>query len=423
MNETVDIIELIQNKFDGKRFSYQEIYSLMDQISYTRFHQRNTSNFTPAGQVKGFTNEEIYYLIKKLTQSRAKLHFPGVAADVTCMEDAVGAVVPLIVVPIVAAAGFKVPKHESSINLSMGGTADIMEVLAPVRFARGHIAQVVGKAGGCIVREEDEFVPAADILNNNETFLPASQTEKMLVSLVAHNVSSGVNHLVVDLPYGEYGRFGDLPAAEKFKHALISLAEQFHIQTHVSIHKAPEIAGFGIGPALAARDVMRILEQADLRSSELEKHAVTLAGTLLDLCLGDPHTHMSLKKRINVEFGAGIKWAAYILRSGHALNTMKEIIKTQGGDPKISSGELKPGKFSFDILAEHNTTLTGINTRNAFIIAKILGAPRYKKSGIYVYHKKGDNIQQGTILATLYSEHEYNLSEAKDSLRNFPIYS
>ena len=62
-----------------------------------------------------------------------------------------------------------------------------------------------------------------------------------------------------------------------------------------------------------------------------------------------------------------------------------------------------------------------VNSRNASVIAKILGAPKMKRSGIYLDKKIGEKTVKGEPIFTLFSENEYNIKEAKDSLAHFPI--
>ena len=62
-----------------------------------------------------------------------------------------------------------------------------------------------------------------------------------------------------------------------------------------------------------------------------------------------------------------------------------------------------------------------LNCRNITSIAKILGAPQQKGSGIYLNKKIDDKIAKGETLYTLFSENVYNLKEGKQSLVNFPI--
>ncbi|MBU3978108.1 hypothetical protein KKE68_00205 [Patescibacteria group bacterium] len=236
---------------------------------------------------------------------------------------------------------------------------------------------------------------------------------------MAKKIAFGSNHIVIDLPYGEDVKVHRVSDAEILKRKFVYIASKFNVKLHVHIHKIQEPAGRGLGPLLEAKEALKILEQQQDRALDLENRSVHLAGLLLDLCLED--SGVLLKKRISKEFGTGEKWAQYILASGHALKKMKEIIKAQGGNPNITSEKLKPGKFSFEVIAKKECLVNRVKSKNATIIAKILGAPSQKSSGIYLNKKIGEHAGKGSPLYTLYSDNNYNLKEAIDSLNNFPI--
>ena len=59
--------------------------------------------------------------------------------------------VSLIIVPIVAAAGLMIPKTSTRAITSPSGTADSMEVLAPIAFTSDDLKQLITKEKACIV--------------------------------------------------------------------------------------------------------------------------------------------------------------------------------------------------------------------------------------------------------------------------------
>ena len=197
------------------------------------------------------------------------------------------------------------------------------------------------------------------------------------------------------------------------------LAKLFEIKIKVLIHKTNEPAEKGIGPVLETREALRVLEQTKDRPLDLELRSINLAGNLLDLCLVDSATN--LQREIKEKHGNGIGWATHLLQQGDALQKMKEIIKAQGGNDTITSHDLKPGKHHFKVLAERHGTIENINSRNLTVIAKILGAPTQKGAGIYLNKKIREKVVKGELIYTLYSEKEYNLKEAKDSLKNLEL--
>lgn len=414
-------LNAIRKKLVGKKLTYPEILAIMDQISKEKLGNVLTTYFAASGYAEGFSNQEIYFLTKAMVATGERLHFKGIVADKHSIGGVPGTRTTLIVVPIVAAAGFKIPKSSSRAITTPGGTADDMEVLAPVEFTKKQIYALVAKTNACIVWGGSvNIAPADDILIQVEEPLSFESYDKILVSIMAKKVAFGSNHLVVDLPYGEMVKVHRIKDAEVLKQKFIDLAEKFKIKTKVLIHRTDEPAGRGIGPVLETRDALRVLEQTTERPLDLEVRSLNLAGTLLDLCLKD--SPQSQRVEIAKTYGNGIGWATHLLHSGAAMAKMKEIIKAQGGNPHIESADLKPGKHSVTVKANKGGTVRKMNIKNATIIAKILGAPKHKRAGIYFYKKTNEIVAKGESLCTLYSDTVYNLKEAKDSLQLIPIF-
>ena len=413
-------IEAIQKKLVGKKLTYKEIYAIMDEISHQRLGDILTTYFAASGYSKGFTNEEIYFLTKAMVDTGDTLKFKGIVADKHSVGGVPGTRTTLVVVPIVAAAGFTIPKSSSRAITTPGGTADDMEVLAPVTFSKQEIYKIVRKTNACIVWGGSvDIAPADDELIKVEEPLHYESYDKFLVSIMAKKIAFGATHLVIDLPYGEYVKVHKAEDAEVIKEKFEYLARKFSIKIHVNIHRVGEPAGRGLGPLLEVREALKVLEQTDDRPLDLEKRVVSLAGILLDLCLKD--SSLSLKEKIRKEYGSGLAWAKYLLASRKALKKLREIIAAQGGKSDIISDELIPGKFSYPVLAKKSKPVKAINSRNATALAKILGAPNQKKSGLYLNKKIGEFTIEDEPMFTLYSESQYNLKEAKDSLDLFPV--
>ncbi len=413
-------LEAIQKKLIGKRLNYQEIFAIMDQIAHEKLGQILTTYFAASGYSKGFSNDEIYSLTKAMIETGESLNFKGIVADKHSIGGVPGTRTTMIVVPIVASAGFTIPKSSSRAITSPGGTADDMEVLCPVTFDKEAIYRIVAKTNACIVWGGGvDIAPADDELIKVEEPLLLESYDKILVSIMAKKVAFGSNHVVIDLPYGDHVKVHNLADAELLKRKFEYLAGRFDVKMFVNVHKTEEPAGRGLGPLLETREALKVLEQGEDRPLDLEKRSLFLAGTLLDLCLED--ASQKLQDQIKEEFGGGMQWAASILATGHALKKMREIIKAQGGNSVIMSKDLRPGKYSYEVIAEKADVVKKIDSKNASMLAKVLGAPIQKKSGIYLHKKIGEEFVKNEPLYTLYSESEYNLKEAKDSLSTFPV--
>lgn len=416
-----DALNAIRKKLVGKTLNYKEIYSIMDQIAKEKLGQVLTTYFAASGYTQGFSNQELYYLTKAMVETGEKLHFKGIVADKHSIGGVPGTRTTLIVVPIIAAAGFLIPKS-SSRAITTSGTADDMEVLAPVILTKEKILKIVKKIKACIVWGGNfNIAPADDVIINVEKELMFESFDKIIISIMSKKIAFGSTHVVIDVPYGNTLKVTHLKDAEILKSKFEYIANKFNIKIRVLIHRTDQPIGRGIGPLLETKDALKVLEQTSDRPYDLEVRSITLAGNLLELCLKD--SSIKLQKHVKDTYGNCMGWAKKILENGSALRKMKEIIFEQGGDPKIDSGKLIPGKFTYEVKAEKDCVIKNINSKNLTLSIKALGAPLQKKAGIYLNRKEGEVVKKSDSICTLYSENVYNLSEGKETMRQYPIFS
>jgi AMP phosphorylase len=420
MNEEDLALNAVRKKLLGNSLNYREIYAIMDQISRRKFSNILTTYFAASGYSEGFSNQELYYLTKAMVETGKKLEFKGIVADKHSIGGVPGTRTTPIVVAIVAAAGFKIPKSSSRAITTPDGTADDMEVLAPVELTEKQIYEVVNKTNGCIVWGGSfKIAPADDIIIQVEKPLMFESFDKILVSIMAKKIAFGSNHVVIDVPYGKNVKVHNLKDAEYIKSKFLFLAKEFKINMRVIIHKTDEPAGRGIGPTLEIREALKILEQTKDRPLDLEIRALNLSANLLEICLED--SPEELQKSIKEIYGSAYGWALDLLQSGRALEKLKQIIDAQGGNPNVKSEDLKLGQYTLEEKADKAGKVSELNSKNITSIAKILGAPKQKGAGIYLNKKIGESFAKGEVLYTLFSQNVYNLKEGKDSLVNFPI--
>lgn len=412
--QSQEALNAIKKKLLGKKLTYQEIFSLMDEVSHQRLGPILTTYFVAAGFKEGFSNDELYHLTRAMVETGTKLHFTGIVADKHSTGGLAGTRTTMILVPIVAAAGFTIPKNSSRAITTPAGTADTMEVLSPVTFTPAEIEKIVKKTGGCIVWGGHlGLAPADDIIIQIEAPLAFESFDKIIVSIMAKKVASGANHLILDLPVGETLKIKHFKDAEVIAEKFKFLAKKFKIKVTIDINQTLEPAGHGVGPALEAQDVLKVLEQKPDRPFVLEAKALRLTGKLLDLCLGD------IKKKTKEN---GEELARKILQSGKALSKMREIIKAQKGNPDVGVDDIHLGEFKYEVPSGKKGIVTAFNNQDLTVVAKILGCPEDKRAGIYLERRIDERVDKSDILCILYSSDKWRLKEASETLKNVPIY-
>jgi AMP phosphorylase len=411
----IEAIKAIQKKLLGKKLTYHEIYSIMDEIAHQRLSDILTTYFVAASFKEGYSPLELYHFTKAMVETGNKLHFEGIVADKHSTGGVAGARTTMIIVPIIASAGFKIPKISSRAITSPAGTADVMEVLAEVNFTPKQIEKIVNDTGGCVAWNGHlGIAPADDIIIKVEEPLSFESFDKIIISIMAKKIASSTTHLVLDIPVGKTMKIRHFSDAEKVAQKFKMLGDKFNIKIVTDVNETLEPPGRGVGPALEARDVLFILEQKKDRPLKLEAKALRLAGKLLDLCYKD--------SKKTPPPGGGEEEAKRLLTEGVALKKFKEIILSQKGDNQISSETIKLSPHKIEIHSPLSGKIKDINNYNLNTVAKVLGAPNDKRAGIYLLKKLDEKVDKKESMFILYSSDKYSLKEAEVTLKNFPIY-
>lgn len=407
-------IEAIRKKLTGKALSYREIFTVMDEIANQRLGPVLTTYFAAAGFQQGFSEDELYSLTKAMVETGDKLHFDGIVADKHSTGGVAGTRTTMVIVPIIAAAGYKIPKTSSRAITSAAGTGDTMEVLAKVTFNVKQIERMVAKVGGCIVWGGHlGIAPADDIIIQVEEPLAFESFDKVIVSIMAKKIASGATHLILDIPVGPYMKIRRFKDAELIADKFNKLGKKFNIKMVADVNQTRQPAGRGVGPILECRDVFQILEQEKERPYALEAKAVRLAGRLLDLIFEDTGRAKE----------SGEEVAREMLVSGKALSKMHEIIKVQEGNPDVGSSTLKPGKHVLEVKSHVKGKAVKIENQQTNTLARILGSPTDHAAGIYLQTRLDEEVSKGDVLFTMYSSDKWRLEEAKQTLSHMPVYT
>lgn len=292
-----------------------------------------------------------------------------------------------IVVAIVAAAGHLIPKTSSRAITSPAGTADTMEVMAPVALDATALRRVVEAEGGCIVWGGGlALSPADDHFIRVERPLDFDSTGQLVASVLSKKAAAGATHVLIDMPVGPTAKVRSMAAAEALGARLSSVGKAMglNLALHVSDGVAP--VGRGIGPALEALDVLAVLRRAPGAPVDLRERALDLAGHLLDLAPG-------------TVAGQGRGRAQSVLDSGAAEAKFLAICAAQGGfrEPGTAAQRI-------EIDAPHAGVLMAVDNRRIARIAKLAGAPRQKSAGIRLLTQIGDRVEKGQPLYELHAE-------------------
>lgn len=303
----------------------------------------------------------------------------------------------MVIVPIIAAAGYLMPKTSSRAITSSSGTADAMEVLADVSLSLDRIREVVQKTNACIVwGGAVELAPADDKIIKIEHPLSLDPEGQVIASVMAKKASVGAKFVVIDIPVGSFVKIKSREVAEGMALKFVEVGKKLGIKVEVLLTNGSEPSGRAFGPALEAKYALQVLEGKFF--DNLAQKSIELSGALLEL-VGD------------VPKGKGFDKAYWLLKSGKALEKMKEIIRAQDG--KITSSEqITPAQFKRQVFASQTGVISIINVGLLNKIARTAGAPANPKAGVMLNVEPGSKASKGQLLYEIFAENEEKLSAA-----------
>ncbi len=389
----------IKKKMRGGTLSRDEIYSIVRDVVNHALSELELAAFLLAEEYLGMSMEETEHLTRAMAETGAMLDFGELVVDKHSIGGVPGNKVSLLIVPIVAAAGLKIPKTSSRAITSPAGTADTMEVLAPVEFSAEEVKRMVRRVGGCIVWGGAlNIAPADDVFIRVEYPLGIDPRPQMLASILAKKLAVGAKVVVLDIPTGKEAKVESMEEARRLAQEFVELGRRLGMNIRCGITYGGQPVGYAVGPALEAKEALEALHGKGPLS--LIEKSVALAGLLME------------EARI-VPRGSGSQVARDILQSGKALSKMKEIIEAQGGNPEISPEDIPVGDKHIVITSPIDGYITSISNYAIRSIARAAGAPVDKGAGVLLHVKAGHVVKKDQPIMEIFAERSVKLAEAQ----------
>ena len=380
-------LDHVRRKIQGHELTRAELGEIIRDIADHRYAKTEIAAFL-ISSASFLSTEEVLGLTEAMAAAGSRMDWgDGMVVDKHCIGGIPGNRTSMIVVPIVAAHGLTIPKTSSRAITSPAGTADTMEVCARVDLGIEAMREVVKAEKGCLVwGGHVNLSPADDRLIAVERPLMSDTAEQMVVSILSKKLAAGSRQIVIDIPVGPSGKVRDRAQAVRLKKLFEYVGDRIGLCLDVVIGDVLQPVGRGIGPALEARDVLKVLSNEADAPADLRDRALLLAGRILEF---DPA----------LRGGAGVVRAAELLASGEALEKFLRIVDAQGKPPAAVS----LGKLRHEVRAPRDGTVAAIDCFRLSRIARLSGAPSDKGAGIDLMKKLGDTVEQGEPLYRIHA--------------------
>jgi pyrimidine-nucleoside phosphorylase len=409
----IHAIDLIRKKRDCGTLSETEIGFLVEGTAQGTIPLEQLSAWLMAAWLNGLAAGEIRALTVAMRDSGAKFDPSGLGKTAVDKHSTggVGDKTSFLVAPIAAACGVVVPMISGRALGHTGGTLDKLEAIPGYRTALSldEFETVLRKCGASIVSQTPALVPADRVLYALRDRTGTVESPGLIcASILSKKLAAGLNALVLDVKTGSGAFLRKREDAEYLAALMVATAEAAGTRTVALMTDMGQPLGAKAG------NWIELVESVDLlrgnrppESEDLRELSLILAGWMIHLG-GQAETPK-----------AGYARAEAAIADGSALRIFLAMVEAQGGDVSVFDNAAfhKPGATHV-LLARTSGYIAAMDTTALGWAVQRLGAGREKAgepvdphAGIHFHAHRGDFVEAGKPLATLYATQASMLAE------------
>jgi thymidine phosphorylase len=394
--------DAIKRKIAGKSITEQEMCDILKDIAKGYYSKAHIATFCSVFEQGNASYDEISFLTEAMVKAGNKLTWNyDIVVDKHCIGGISGNRTTNVAIPIIAAYGLHIPKTSSRAITSPSGTADTMEVLCDVNVEPKKMQKIIKDVGGCIVWGGSvDLSPADDLIINVKKLLNMNSEATMIASVLSKKLAAGSTHMLIVIPVGPTAKAKDMNDYRRLRAMFESIGKDLGSTVVCAYEEGIQPIGNGIGPALEAKDIIKLFKNEKDAPQDLKKISLELSGKIIEF---DP----------KVKKGDGVKIATEILESGSAYKKFMEIIDAQGGLKKIPEA-----KIQHNVLAKKDGVIKGFDNKKIAQICRYAGCPDIKESGIFLHKHLGDNVKKGDALYTIHTNSDGELKQVLDYIKD-----
>ena len=393
----MNIIDIIEHKKLGKSLTKEEIFFWIENMMKGDIEDYQTSALLMAICLKGFDENESVYLTQAMLDSGDKL-------DLSCFENksvdkhssgGVGDSTSFIVIPVLAALGYKCAKASGRGLGHTGGTLDKMDSIPNLRtdLTKKEFFDQVKEIGLAIVGQSKDICPADKKLYAlRDVTATVSNIGLISASIMSKKLASGAKNIVLDVKCGKGAFMQDENSAIMLAERMVKIGKKMDKNISAVVTNMNYPLDNYIGNSLEILGALKVLKG---EKNNLYEVSITLASVLLE-SMGVENAREKCVEAID---------------SGLALEKFKQMIKAQGGDVSYIENQeklLKANKV-LEVLSQDEGYVADIDPIKIAHSVQLMGGGRLKTTddidlycGLKINKNINDYVVKQESIATLY---------------------
>lgn len=413
---SINPVWIIEKKRDGKELSEVEIRSFIEGITRGEVADYQASALLMAVYFQGMNLRETVALTQAMLESGIRYDLssvPGCKVD-KHSTGGVGDKVSLILAPLAAACGIKVPMMSGRGLGHSGGTLDKLESITrfDVHLSQERFTSILSKIGCAMIGQSQKIAPADRKLYALRDVTATVECIPLIVaSILSKKLAEGTEALVLDVKVGNGAFMKNREKARKLAKTLIQVANKMGLPCRAILTDMNQPLGSTVGNALEVAESIAILKNEknpDLGGSG----SADLKEVTTQLC-----AHMLEVSKTVRSLAEGRKLAQKKLADGSAWEVFQKLVELQGGSTQqiLDPNQLPSAAQKVTWHALEKGYITHIDTEEIGKILIELGGGRKKASdpidpsvGLAFHKKLGTQVRKDEPIVTVHASEKTN---------------
>jgi len=414
--------QVIQKKRDGKALTEEEIRFFIEGFTRGELPEYQMSALAMAICFQGMNFDETMWLTRAMIQSGKIVEWnrgggaPGRHALPFYADKhstgGIGDKTSLILAPLVAACGVKVPMISGRGLGPTGGTLDKLESISGfnVNLPLDEFQRVTETVGCCMIGQTAEIAPADKKLYALRDVTATVSCLSLIVgSIMCKKLAENVDGLVLDVKWGSGAFMRTRESSAELAQAMVEVGKRYGKKVCALQTDMNQPLGQKIGNALEVRECIELMNNS-ARADDLMEVTLALSAEML-LMAGVAKNVADAKQMLQKK-----------LASGEALRKFAEMIAAQGGEARVCEDvtRLPAAKHTKPIAAPKSGLVQSIECDQIGYAVIALGGGRKVSTdridfavGFEQPKKIGDRVKEGEALMVMHYNDAPRAAEAE----------
>lgn len=396
-------VDIIIKKKQGFALTKEEIHFVIDGYVKGTIPDYQVSALLMAICFQGLNKEEQVNLTMEMLNSGEKMDLSSI--DGICVDKhstgGVGDKTTLVIAPIVAACGLKIAKMSGRGLGHTGGTLDKLESIPGfnISISPEDFLKQVKEIGIAVVGQTANITPADKKLYALRDVTGTVESVGLIAgSIMSKKLASGAHSILLDVKVGDGAFMHTLDDAKVLAKAMVDIGNSCGRKTVAMLTDMDQPLGEAVGNSLEIMEVVDTLKKHGPKDFTNLCYEISSELLMMTNVAKDKHEAFAMIDKV--------------LDDGSAINKLKQMIEYQNGDARVIE--------DFSLFKQANKIIEIKSTQKGFVkrihtlaignAAMLLGAGRQTKEdsidpsvGIKIKAKVGDYVEEGEVLALLYS--------------------